>query len=153
MRKHKKNYKPFYITIGVIGTLILTAIIITVVNLTSTTSTDGITVDIIFPQGEIVGGAATKYKVTGTKSAKEANAAIIKKQFQDDESFRAITDQELKNIVDYIALSGCGQITESYTTGPPAKGARNWTNYGNEKGDSISVYILDDKYLVSTDCQ
>ena len=97
-------------------------------------------------------GGVEKYKVTGTKSEIEANRAIIEKVYSNNEFFRAITDQELQNIVDKISASGCGQITESYTLGPPLKDAVNWTNFSNDDHDNIVVYMLDDQYLVYAEC-
>jgi hypothetical protein len=151
-KKDQNNNKQTYITIGVSIVLLIVLIFATALYFTKPINLDGITVDIT-PPSDGVGGGTTTYKVTGAKSAKEANAAIIKKQYPGDESFRAITDRELAFIVSIIARNGCGQITESYVAGPPVDNAVNWTNYGNENHDRIDVYMLDDKYLVYTDCQ
>lgn len=146
----KKHRKPMSKIIFYIGGIIAIAIIATVsIILIPQIRENSINVDI-----SSVGydGGHTDYKVTGAKSEKEANKAIIKKVYGESEHFRAITDSELQDIVDKISSSGCGQITTSHVSGPPLDGAVNWRNFRNKNHDDIVVYMLDDQYLVYTKC-
>ncbi|MBO4813142.1 hypothetical protein J5491_03275 [Candidatus Saccharibacteria bacterium] len=137
--------KVIFCVVGVATIVLLVVCVVLVLQAKG----NGVSVNIL-PSNSI--GGATKYEVTGARSEMEANKAIIQKEYSDNEFFRAITEQELQNIVNKIAADGCGQITESYTLGPPVDDAINWTNYGNDNHDDIAVYMFDEKYLVTTDC-
>lgn len=144
-KRYKTTNKKIFYIVGIIMTIIAIIGVIFVLQIKE----NGINVSIL-STGDI--GGTTKYEVTGAKSEIEANRAIIKKVYSNNEPFRAVTDQELQDIVNKISSSGCGQITESYTLGPPLNGAVNWTNFGNNNHDDIVVYMLDDQYLVYTEC-
>lgn len=152
MSNKHKDKTPLYVVMGLIGLFTLIISIVAIVDFNRNIDISGVVVDVTYPPENTAGGATT-YKVTGAKSVRAANAAIIKNRYPGDEYFRAITDQELRNIVNIIALKGCGQITESYgATGPPVDNARNWIHYSNDNYDSIDVYVLDGKYRVIADC-
>lgn len=139
------NKKAF----SIVGIIVIFIIAICVILLLQTKDS---TIDVNISSSGDINGGTTKYEVTGTKSEIDANKAIIKKVYNGDNSFRAITDQELQNIADEILANGCGQITESYILGPPISGAVNWTNFGNNNHDNIVIYMLDNQYLVHAEC-
>lgn len=139
------NKKIFYIIIIIASMFFIAGLSIIILQ----TKKDGVNVNIL-PDDSI--GGATKYEVTGVKSEIEANKAIIEKVYNGDGVFRAITNHESQDIANKISVDGCGQISKSYTLGPPVDDAVNWTNFSNDNYDDIVVYMLDDKYLVHTDC-
>lgn len=141
--------KKFFIVIPLVILLVVLSVIIFIL----LTRNHGISVKIVSPPRDIVGGI-TKYEVDGASSITEANKAIIKEYYKEDGTyFKVITDSEIQSIANQITADGCGQIVSSYVGPPPVNDARNWVNFLDDEYNHINIYLLDNEYLVQTQCE